>query len=130
MPSRLLRNKFIRYGIIGGVSTTIHGVVAFAMLFWIGLTVIPANLAGFLIAYLFSYTVQSRYVFSHSLSVAKATKYFLVQLAALLVSLGSTGLLRESNPYFKTVIVVIIMPIITYAIHKVWTFSHPKEPLL
>lgn len=123
MIASLYRNKLVRYGVIGGVSTLIHTGIAFGWLYALNNSLIAANIAGFMVAYLFSYTIQSLLVFEHSLSVPKAVRYFIVQFTALWLSMGLSTLL-ERSPYIKTLLIVVAMPLITYTIHRFWTFEH------
>ncbi|MDO9206842.1 MAG: GtrA family protein [Sulfuricurvum sp.] len=122
MVSKLYHNKLLRYALIGGFSTLIHLSIAFLWLFGVNQSLFIANVAGFTLAFVFSYTVQSRYVFLHPLSYSKALHYFIVQFGALLVSLILSNALIGLNSYVKTLIVVILLPLITFVIHKFWTF--------
>ncbi|MGZ8548573.1 MAG: GtrA family protein [Sulfuricurvum sp.] len=125
MISKLYHNKLLRYALIGGVSTLIHLGSAFLWLYTINPSLFIANMAGFTLAFIFSYTVQSRYVFLHTLTFLKAFKYFIVQFGALLSALILSDMLVGVNNYVKTLLVVILLPLITFAIHKFWTFRHP-----
>lgn len=124
MIAKLYRSKLIRYALIGGTSTLIHLSVAFLWLYSVNTSLFLANTIGFSVAFIFSYTVQSRYVFLHPLSLPKALRYFVVQFGALLASLFLSNILVGYNSYIKTIIVVILLPLITFVIHKVWTFRH------
>jgi len=98
--------------------------VAAAFLRYVSESLLWANVAGFLVAYIFSYTMQSRHVFGHALSVRKALRYFAVQFASLLASVYiSEWLAQNFNVYIKTIFVIVLMPLITYIIHSVWTFG-------
>lgn len=116
--------KLARYALIGGFSTLIHLGSAFLWLYTVNPSLFIANTAGFTIAFIFSYTVQSRYVFLHTLTFLKAFKYFIVQFGALLSALILSDMLVGVNNYVKTLLVVILLPLITFAIHKFWTFRH------
>lgn len=126
MIASLYRRKLLRYGVIGGISTFIHMVIAFGWLYWVNDSIIIANILAFMISYVFSYAAQSKLVFKHSLNTTKALKYFIVQFSALWLSLGLSAFFK-SSPYLKTLIILAIMPLITYIIHKFWTFAHPQE---
>ena len=124
---KIFSYKIVRYGLIGGISTLIHFSSAFLYIYTIDSSVVQANIVGFLIAYLFSYTVQSKYVFEHTLNFNKALKYFIVQFTALILAIGLSTLFESYNSYLKTVIVVIVLPLITYLIHTFWTFNKGKS---
>jgi len=123
VAKKLYSYKIVRYGFIGGISTLIHLGIASAYLYFIHNSLLEANIAGFLIAYVFSYLAQSRHVFEHDISWIKAFRYFAVQFGSLLTSVGISSLLTDFNSYIKTIIVIFFMPLITYMVHKVWTFK-------
>jgi putative flippase GtrA len=115
--------KFVRYGIIGAISTGIHVTAAFAFIYFINKSLFLSNLFGFSWAYLFSYISQSKFVFESRISLEKALKYLFVQLFALLLSIELSNVADDFNIYLKVLLVVIILPIITFFIHKIWTFA-------
>ena len=121
--TKLTNLKIVRYGIIGVVSTGIHLSVAYAYLYLVNDSVLISNIIGFLSAYLFSYLIQSKYVFEHAVSIPKAVKYFTVQFSALLTAIGISHISVMYNSYIKTLTVAFLLPIITFIIHKFWTFS-------
>jgi len=123
MAKKLYSFKIVRYGFIGGISTLIHFGIASAYLYFLSNSLLQANIAGFLVAYVFSYLAQSKHVFGHEISWIKAFRYFAVQFGSLLTSVGISSLLTDFNSYIKTVIVIFFMPLITYMVHKVWTFK-------
>lgn len=122
----ILFHKISKYAIIGGISTLIHMGVAAGYLYYIQDAVFAANISGFMVAYVFSYLMQSRFVFKHTINLVKAFKYFIVQFGSLLSSIALTEFLSHYNSYIKTVIIIICMPMITYIIHKVWTFNEER----
>jgi hypothetical protein len=40
---------------------------------------------------------------------------------------GISELFSDVNSYIRVLIVVVILPIITYLVHKVWTFSESND---
>ena len=119
---KLFSHKIFRYIFVGGISTMIHMGISAFYIAKIDDTLFMANLLGFLISYVFSYTAQSKMVFGHTLSIEKAIKYFIVQFASLLLSVFISEITSDYNNYFKTVIVIGMMPIMTFFMHKLWTF--------
>lgn len=119
----LFQIKIIRYGVIGAVSTAVHVCVAFLYIYYIQNSLFMSNTTGFLVAYLFSYTVQSKYVFQHSVSFVKAFKYFVVQFASLLAAMVFSDNIELPNSYLQTIAVVVVLPLITFVVHKFWTFK-------
>ena len=115
--------KLLKYGILGIIATLIHMISAFALLHFYNVHLFIANLFGFLIAFLFSYTMQSLYVFGHRLHPKKALRYFLVQFSSLLIAYFFSLLFEALNPYIKTLIIVFILPLVTFLLHHFWTFN-------
>lgn len=125
MIRKISSHKIVRYGFIGALSTLIHITMAFLTIYAISDSIFISNSVGFLCAFGFSYWLQSVFVFKHALSYHKALKYFVVQFAALLLSMAVTYLAPLDNAYLKVLLVVIILPLCTYVIHHLWTFSKP-----
>ena len=123
MIKYLISHKLVRYGFIGGVSTLIHISVASLYIYFINDSLLKSNISGFLVAYIFSYTIQSRFVFEHKVSFSKALKYFLVQIGALVVAIFLSDILEGFNSYIKSVVVALLLPLVTFFIHKFWTFK-------
>ena len=115
--------RIAKYGVVGVFATLIHVSAAYLYLFFLGTSVLFSNSFGFLFAFAASYTLQSKFVFARSLSFPKAARYFLVQFAALLVSVLVATLLVDANPYIKVLVVAFVLPLITFVIHRLWTFS-------
>ncbi len=93
MIQKLFTHKLVRYGILGGISTLIHFTVASAYIYFIYSSVFQCNGVGFLIGYVVSYLMQSKFVFD------------------------------SYNSYIRTAIVVVLLPLITFLTHKFWTFK-------
>jgi len=124
---KILSHKILRYGFIGALSTLIHITMAFLYIYLINDSIFLSNVVGFLCAFSFSYILQSKLVFKHKISYTKALKYFLVQSFALLLSIGISSYAPLSNSYLGVILVVAILPLITYFLHKIWTFSSFKD---
>ncbi|CAH0527247.1 GtrA family protein [Vibrio hippocampi] len=124
---KLLAIRIVRFGLVGGIATAIHLSVAFAFLYLIKDSVLLANILGFCLAFVFSYFAQTKLVFQRQLNLHNALRFFMVQFGALMLSQASSALLTHSNSYLKVLFVVIILPIITYLIHRFWTFAQPSK---
>ena len=127
---RLFPTKLIKYGIIGGISTLIHVGVASAYIYLINNSLFQSNITGFMVAYVFSYIMQSLFVFEHAINWYKALKYFIVQFGSLLASIAISNMFYLFNSYIKTVLVVVFMPLVTFMVHKFWTFKDKESKAL
>lgn len=122
---RLLDIPIIRYGLTSSGATVIHLLVAFSLLRWLNAAVLSANLVGFCCAFGFSYLIQSVWVFHRDIAWRNAAKFFTVQTGALLMAQLITALMPVENSYLHVILVVMILPFITFVTHKFWTFSQP-----
>ncbi|MGD9717805.1 MAG: GtrA family protein [Sulfurimonadaceae bacterium] len=122
-----LGTKLFKYGILGILATLIHTGIAFALLHFEGLTLFTANLTGFLSAFIFSYVMQSHFVFQHAISFTKAFKYFVVQAGAFLSAYFLAHFV-QTNHYLQTLIIVFALPLLTFIIHSFWTFNTKGSP--
>ena len=115
--------QLLKYGLVGIFSTLIHVGISFLYIYTISTDVLFANVSGFCIAFIFSYTVQSVYVFKNKLHILKTLKYFLVQFGALMIAYFSSNLLHLENAYIHTLLISFLLPLVTFFIHKFWTFK-------
>jgi len=113
----------IKYGVVGAISTLIHISVASLYIYFISSSIVESNVVGFLIAYVFSYFAQSVLVFESGVSIKKALKYFSVQAVALMLAIFISNYVVFYNKYIQIITVAMILPLITFFIHKFWTFK-------
>lgn len=111
-----------KYGLVGILVTVLHIIIASSYILFINDSVFQSNIIGFLIAYVFSYFMQSKFVFEQTVSIKKAVKYFMVQFASLTLAILTSQIFDSYNSYFKTLIVAGLLPLITFIVHKIWTF--------
>ncbi|WP_234494995.1 GtrA family protein [Vibrio maritimus] len=124
---RLIQYRVIRFALTGGLATAIHIAVAFSFIHLVQDNVLYANVLGFSIAFLFSYFAQTILVFRRSVNISNALRFFMVQFGALMISQGISELFSDWNSYIRVLMVVVILPIITYIIHKMWTYAGSSE---
>ncbi len=121
--NRILQMKLVRYGLLGLISTGIHVLVAFIFIRLVGPSLFFSNLAGFFVAYHFSYYAQSKWVFDSGLSLKKSMKYLLVQLISLMLAILFSHTVGTISVHLKVILTAFVLPLITFFVHKVWTFS-------
>ena len=121
-----LNHKIVKYGLVGGISTLIHITAAYAYIYMVNNSIFISNIVGFLSAFGFSYIVQSKFVFKHAISYVRAFKYFIVQFISLLIAIVISDYAPLENSYLKVILVIVLLPLITYFTHNVWTFSETK----
>jgi len=119
----LTKYTLVRYILVGGTSTFIHIIVASLYAYFIIDSVFKANIIGFFVAYIFSYILQSKLVFKHILNIKTSMKYFIVQFLSLIFAITISTLFASFNIYIKILITSMLLPLITFVIHKLWTFK-------
>lgn len=124
---KCLNHRIIVYAVVGGISTLIHILAAYAYIYIVSNSIYMSNIIGFLSAFSFSYIMQSKLVFKKQLSYIKAIKYFVVQFISLLIAIIITDYTPIDNSYLEVVLVIILLPLITYFTHNLWTFSEPQK---
>ncbi|MDW6018302.1 GtrA family protein [Vibrio plantisponsor] len=124
---RAKESRLIRYAVTGGVATLIHITIAFSSVYFFQSPVFIANVLGFSTAFIFSYISQTVFVFRQSIDISNGVRFFLVQFLSLIVAqLSSEMFVFIGSSYLKIIVVVVILPLVTYVIHKIWTFAPDK----
>lgn len=111
------------YVALGLVATGIHVAVA-SLAIEAGTPVVPANMAGFSVAFVFSYLTQSRRVFGASRTARNLLRYLGVQAGALGISLYASSVLAD--PFARTLLTAFVLPAVAYVLHRTWTFAAPR----
>jgi putative flippase GtrA len=128
----LMRRPFALFVCIGLGATAVHVVIAAHL---IGTHMIPpaqGNAIAFVFANLFSYFSQSVYVFQRPPTPVQYWRFLSVSLAGLaLVAAISSGLEVLGVHYLAGIaIVVLVLPIVTFSLHSLWTFRQRGEETL
>jgi putative flippase GtrA len=122
----VFKPQIVKYGIVGIVSTLIHIGAASVFVRFFYESLIVSNSVGFLTAFTFSYVAQSKLVFNATLTSQKAVRFFLVQSLSLILAVKTAQLMEDFSIYFKIVIVAFLLPVITFLVHRMWTFGEPS----
>lgn len=125
--SKMLERRIVRFGVTGGLSSFTHIVVAFSWLYLLSSSVFIANMVGFLCAFGLSYLLQSHFVFQRKITTQNAKRFFVVQFSALMVSQLFSSLFQDSNHYARVLLVVFMIPLVTYLIHRCWTYKDSEN---
>ena len=107
---------------MGGISTAIHFCTASLFVLLIFESLLFSNITGFMIAFIWSYYAQSKFVFKSSLSTKKGSKFFIVQVISLVLAVSLAGFAENISIYLKIFIVALVLPLCAFFIHKLWTF--------
>jgi putative flippase GtrA len=115
--------QLAKYGLFGVLVTLIHLCTAWLVIYLFELSVFVANTVAFLTAFGFSYIFQTLYVFESSFHFMKFIKFFAVQFGSFLLAYLLSDIFPIANGYLHTLLIVAIMPLVTFTIHKFWTFK-------
>ena len=81
--------QFFRYVMVGGLAFLIHMLVAYMYLYYVEYSLFLSNTIAFFVAFAYSYSYQTLYVFRRKISLINLAKYLIVQLimitAAMLI---------------------------------------------
>ena len=124
MQNKLFKNiQFFRYVMVGGVATSIHLLVAYLYLYYVDYSLFLSNTVAFIIAFIYSYSYQTLYVFRSRISFSKFVKFLLVQLLMVSAAMVIVDNISIYNYYIKTVFVLILLTPTSFLLHKFWTFN-------
>lgn len=112
-----------KYGVFGIIATLIHLLTAWGVIYLFTASVFVSNSVAFFTAFIFSYIFQTLYVFQSHFHLKKFLRFFAVQFGTFLLSYFVSNLLKLANPYYHTVLIVVIIPLMSFFIHKFWTFK-------
>jgi putative flippase GtrA len=115
--------QLAKYGFFGVIATLVHLLTAWAIIYLFAASVFIANTVAFFTAFIFSYIFQTLYVFNTHFHIKRFMKFFLVQYGTFLFSFVISDIFPIANSYLHTLLIVAIMPLITFVIHKFWTFK-------
>jgi len=115
----------IRYGLVGLFSTLIHLSIAFLLIYISTINIVLINSIAFSIALLFSYICNLKIVFKLKFCKENFLKFVIVSLItfSIIIIVSYFGEKYNLNPYLIVVIITIIIPLLTFFLHKSWTFK-------
>ncbi|WOF77578.1 GtrA family protein [Stutzerimonas kunmingensis] len=117
------------FALIGVANTLVHGAILVVAVEWVALGVTVAHLLAFCVANIFSYLMNSWLTFKAALSPGRYARFFL----ASLLSLGLTLLLAWMSELYGLhyllgfILIVVVVPLLSFAVMKFWTFAHVGE---
>ena len=115
--------QFFRYVMVGGLAFLIHMLVAYMYLYYVEYSLFLSNTIAFFVAFAYSYSYQTLYVFRRKISFINLAKYLIVQLIVITAAMVIIDNISIYNYYIKTVFVLIIITPTSFLLHKFWTFN-------
>lgn len=121
--------QLIRFVIVGGLSTVVYAAVYWPLATYLIWPVL-ASIAGFLVAVVFGYVFHSRWSFQGhgaEANTALKFKFFAVQSAGMLMNAAFTWVLTgpwvHGPTWWPLVPAVLVTPIATFALNRLWVFG-------
>lgn len=120
-------NKFIKFGLVGVLNTLINWII-FALLNFVGVYYIVANVIAYSIATANSYIWNSKWVFKYNGKDKKETtaKFIILNLIGLALNTAILYFLVDIlslNKLVGLVITTAIVMVINYIVNKIWVFK-------
>jgi putative flippase GtrA len=115
-----LKKQFSLYALIGVLNTGVHWVI-FGLLYWFEFSQALSNLAGFLVASLFSYVVNSKVTFEAKLHLGRYL-LFMLGMASISLIVGHTADLFELHPLITLVSFSVISLVLGFLWSKLVVF--------
>ena len=115
--------QFFRYVMVGGLAFLIHMLVAYMYLYYVEYSLFLSNTIAFFVAFAYSYSNQTLYVFRRKISLINLAKYFIAQLIMITAAMLIIDNISIYNYYIKTVFVLILITPTSFLLHKFWTFK-------
>ena len=131
---RLYANNILRYIFYGGCTTLVN-LISFYLLRRAGVSLTPANIVSIILAILFAYVVNSRFVFHDKASTLKEhvkpfIKFISARLITMVIEVGGVWLLVEKMGLvdmagkFVTQFIVLVL---NYIFSKLFVFTTGKR---
>ena len=117
---------FIKYGIVGLISTTVHLTVLWVLINQTDMSIIYINSYAFMFAFIFSFFGNFYFTFKAKSIAITMIRFFLISLFAffintfLLITIMSTDLF---TPFVSAIFSFIIIPIFHYSASRFWAFN-------
>lgn len=114
-----------RYSLTGVLITLLHFSIAVFIIEKLGLTPTIANGIASLIAMLVSFVINSVWSFKQPLQGPALVRFFIVSLIGFLLTVGIAWVnqLLGFHYIMGIMLVIIIIPLITFTLHNSWTYK-------
>jgi putative flippase GtrA len=125
MKLSLWQKQFLRFGIVGVAATSMFVTSAFVLLNGFGMTLLAANIGGYIFSTFVSYFGSALWSFESRGEIGSLLKF----LALSLTALASTILIAEwvtgngFPAYYGILITASFIPIISFSVQKLWVFQ-------
>jgi putative flippase GtrA len=137
MLNELLRGssvlaKFIRYGIVGGLSSIFYGCCTWLLVQVSSLPPVVASVAGYLLAIPFSFFMQRKFAFRSGGPVRLEAPRFLlthaINIIASICIMHVTVHVLQVDYRLGVVQTMVLIPLLSFLALNLWVFRHTENP--
>lgn len=118
--------KFIRYSIVGCLSTIIYFLSVFILVEFFNHTPLFASAVSFVIMTYFSFMLNKKYTFNSSFSHKKLLRFLLVSLIGFTLNfiiMFTIVNILSFHYFIGEVATTLVIPIINFILNHKWTFN-------
>ncbi|MFZ4791973.1 MAG: GtrA family protein [Candidatus Competibacteraceae bacterium] len=121
----------IRFALVGSFVTVLHIIVATILIEFLYIHPSISNALAFLCSNLVSYILNTVWSFEKSLNYQSFVRFFTVSFVGFLVTVSIASFAQMMGWHYQIGIamIVIIVPIISFIIHKKWTYNLSSHKL-
>jgi putative flippase GtrA len=127
----LIRHRQILiFGLTGICNTLLHSGTVVILVERALATPVPANVAGFAVANTFSYFANARLTFRQTPSWPLYRRFLMVSMGSLALTLALSALAEYLHWHYLIGLALVILcgPILTFFLHRVFTFGRQRPP--
>lgn len=124
---RFFGQRWVRFGIVGGVSTAVYAALGLAFAWW-QWPVLLGNALAYILSFVVSYLGQKNWTFASHLPHAQLLpKFAALQGAGLLLNTAIIALLMHLGVayMFAMPVAIVLVPVFVYVVSKLWIFRSP-----
>lgn len=118
--------QFLTFSLIGVANTVTHGAVLMLCVEIWSLAVVLSHLISFGVANIISFVLNSMYTFHTKITFRRYAKFWTASMVSLGLTLVLSLLINQYGFHYMAgfLIIVIVVPIVSFMIMKFWAFSH------
>ncbi|WP_353958575.1 GtrA family protein [Thalassotalea ponticola] len=119
-----IRKEFIKFCCVGIANTLTHIFIAYMCVKLLLFDIFVANTFAFLLSFIIAYTLNTKWSFSHKLSLSSLKKYFILALLNCLIIYVTTEICQQLTIPDELCILLVAasMPWIGYIVLKYWVY--------
>jgi len=121
----LYSSEVVRFFLIGGANTFIHGCILAILVNNILMSVVAANLLAFSIANIFSYIMNCIFTFNVKFCLRRYAKFFSSSIVSLLMTLAISAYTEHLGYHYLVgfFAIVVTVPVMSFIMLKFWALK-------